>query len=102
MAAKVLWMMAHRGLMLLMTGEPNGSLSPQTGTAPSVVAEALEVGERKAKTKGRMQVSSQIIMSFETQAVICMQHSLPGILSLLHLCLCCRTMMTCSSWLHMP
>ena len=64
--------------MLLMTGEPNGSLSPQTGTAPSVVAEALEVGERKAKTKGRMQVSSQIIMSFETQAVICMQHSLPG------------------------
>ena len=39
-------------------------------------------------------------MSHETRAVIGMQHSLPGILSLLHLCLCCSTMMTCSFWLH--
>ena len=74
-AAKAMWMMVHQGLMLLMTGELSGNLSPQTGTAPLVVAEASEVGERKAKTKGRMQVSSQIIMSYETQAVIGMQPS---------------------------
>ena len=69
-AAKVLRMMAHRGLMLLMTGEPNGSLSPQIGTAllvvVVVVVEASEIGGMKAGTKGRMQVSSQITMSNQT------------------------------------
>lgn len=54
--AKVMWMMARQGLMLPMTGEPNGSLCPQTGTARLVVAEASRIGETKAGTKGRMQV----------------------------------------------
>ena len=54
--AKVMRMMARRGLMLLMTGEPSGSLCPQTGTAPLVVAEASRIGETKAGMKERMQV----------------------------------------------
>ena len=55
-AARVLWMMAHREPMLLMTGEPNVSSCPRTETAPLVVVEASKIGKTKAGMRGKMQV----------------------------------------------
>ncbi len=62
MAAKVVWMMDHRGLMLLTIGELRGNLCPPTRPAPLEVVEALEVaealkiGETSQGMKARMQV----------------------------------------------